>query len=146
MADQLEAGANAMPGAVPKFLSAAAILCSSELKRGIDDSKSPDGTPFAPLKHPRRRKRDRKAKGAGTQQPLRDTGLLLASLTSGQGHVQRTTQDGLTLGTNLAYAHFHQDGTKFMVARPFVGFSEKLRRNLATLAGKIFGQETGLTR
>lgn len=101
LADRLDAGANALPGAVPTFLAAAAIECSSELKRGINAGTSPDGSPFKPLAFPR---------AGGGSQPLRDKGLLLASLGGGPNFIQRVTGDGLTLGTNVAYARVQQDG------------------------------------
>jgi phage gpG-like protein len=66
------------------------------------------------------------------QKVLRDTGLLMASVTGqGSGHVETLTATSLVYGTNLVsprgfpYPAAHQHGTRNMVARPFLGISAK---------------------
>ena len=108
MAKQLAAAGAAAPALVHKFFQAASILIGAELKRGIADGRSPDGTPFKPLARPR-------PNGGG--QPLRDTGALLASLGGGAGHVERTEGNTLVVGTNLDYAATHQYGATILPAK-----------------------------
>jgi hypothetical protein len=103
LAGRLAAKAAGLPGLVRQYLDAAGVLCASELKRDLADGRSPDGTPFKPLAHPR-------PNSKGGDQPLRDTGLLGASLGGGPGHVRRVTERSLTIGTNVAHAKTHQDG------------------------------------
>src|SRR5581483_10822530 len=56
----------------------------------------------APLKRPRAR---------GGDVPLRDTGVLMASLTGqGKGHVKEVTAHALVWGTNIEYAAIHNWG------------------------------------
>lgn len=75
----------------------------SYTKQNFDEGHSPDGVPWVPLQHPRLR---------GGDKPLRDRGLLMASLTgrSGQGHIEEVTGNSLIWGTNLEYAATHQYG------------------------------------
>lgn len=101
------AAANA-PALAHKFLQAAAVLCGAELKRGMAEGVSPDGTPYKPLKFPRPNGGDR---------PLRDTGALLASLGGGSGHVRRVGGNSLVIGTNLDYAATHQYGATILPAK-----------------------------
>jgi phage virion morphogenesis protein len=112
-----------------------AVLLGSQAKQCFDGQRSPDGAAWAPLKRQRSRKRDKRAKksGRGTgQKVLRDTGLLMASVTGqGSGHVETLTATSLVYGTNLVsprgfpYPAAHQHGTRNMVARPFLGISAK---------------------
>lgn len=66
--------------------------------------QSPDGVTWPPLKHPRLRT-------AGNDLPLRDTGLLMSSLTGGsKGKVSRLNGSTLVWGTNIEHAAIHQHG------------------------------------
>ena len=66
--------------------------------------QSPDGVPWAPVKM-------RVRGSAGAAKPLRDRGLLMASVTSrAAGNVERITNSTLEYGTNLEYAAIHQFG------------------------------------
>jgi phage gpG-like protein len=77
------------------------VLMQSETKRNFAESHAPDGTPWAPIQ-PRVR---------GGSLPLRDTGLLGASVTGpGKGHVEQITHRELIYGTNLDRAAIHQYG------------------------------------
>ena len=115
-----------------------AVALSADAKRRFVEGNAPDGTPWQPLARPRGRKRDRKKrKGQGADKPLRDTGLLMASLTaSGVGapqHVERVTESGMIFGTSVPYASFHQHGTSRIPARPFLGISPRLQTALRRL-------------
>jgi phage virion morphogenesis protein len=113
------------------------VLLGSQAKQCFDQQRSPDGAAWAPLKRQRNRKRDKRARksGRGTgQKVLRDTGLLMASVTGqGSGHVETLTATSLTYGSNLFYAGFHAYGTRRMVARPFLGISAKTAAVMAQM-------------
>lgn len=74
-------------------------------KQNFARGRGPGGETWAPLKMPRPR-------GSGGQKPLRDTGLLMASVTTrgAKGTIERVTDLTLTLGTNLDRALIHQHG------------------------------------
>ena len=79
-----------------------AVYLAAATKQRFASGVSPDGAPWAPLAHPRPR---------GGTTPLRDTGLLMASVTGqGQGHVEQATPQQLVWGTNLDRAALHQWG------------------------------------
>jgi phage gpG-like protein len=93
-----------------------ALLLEASAKECFEGGRSPEGQPWAPLKHPRDRPRDRNARtGDGNaQRPLRDTGALMASLSAGgEHHVERMTDSVFNWGTNLDYAGVHQFGHTF---------------------------------
>jgi phage gpG-like protein len=63
----------------------------------------------------------------GHDRILVETGALRESLVhiGGAGNIHEVFDHGLTFGTDVEYAHFHQDGTSRMPARPPVGISEE---------------------
>ena len=65
------------------------------VKTHFVEGRAPDGTPWAPLAHPR---------PDGSSVPLRDTGGLMASITF------KADADGLAVGTNHVAAKLHQAG------------------------------------
>lgn len=86
------------------------LLLVSETKKNFQGGHAPDGTPWRPLAFQRAR---------GGDKPLRDRGILMASLTAanGSGHVESMTQTfgesrnaSLLFGSNLEYAALHQHG------------------------------------
>ena len=78
------------------------VLLSSYTKQNFDGSHEPDGTPWLKLQHPRPR---------GGDKPLRDTGLLMASVVgNGPDHYERIEKARMEWGTNLDYAGVHQEG------------------------------------
>lgn len=58
---------------------------------------------------------------------LIDTGALRESLVhvGGSGNIAAAAERGLVFGTDVEYAHFLQDGTSRMPARPPVGISDE---------------------
>ncbi len=73
-------------------------------------------------------------------QILRDTGVLMASVTTqGAGHREEVTvTDGaaaLLFGTNVDYASYHQEGTKFIPIRAFLGINDDTADQIADLLG-----------
>ena len=77
----------------------------SDVKENFAAGHGPDGTPWKPLAHPR-------ASSRGADQPLKDTGLLAASVMSANSphHVEELTDDYFLMGTNLDRARLHQEG------------------------------------
>jgi phage gpG-like protein len=74
-------------------------------RENFDKSTTADGKPWAPLKRPR-------PNSAGNDQPLRDFGILMASVTSpgAQGNIDEQNGRRIEWGTNLDYAAIHQYG------------------------------------
>jgi phage gpG-like protein len=86
------------PAALLRQLS---VWAGGEAKRCIAEGRDPDGAPYPPLKFPRAR---------GGTRPLRDRGLLLASMTGGAGFIQQMGQWQFTQGSNLPYAALQNAG------------------------------------
>lgn len=92
-------------------------------------SRSPAGTPWAPLK----RKRP-KGHNPGMR-PLIDTGALMSSVVgTGAGKIEVIEDDGGLFGTRVKYAGIHQDGGGNIPARPFLGTSPELEDMAAEMA------------
>ena len=103
------------------FFKVARLLIVADTKQHFVQATAPDGTPWLPLK------RTSKRRGGSRAKPLRDTGLLMMSVTAnGQGHVEEITARQLVFGSNLDRAGWHNFGTRTIPARPFLGFSPKL--------------------
>lgn len=88
-----------------KPLKQCRLLVIADVKENFAGGHGPDGSAWPPLKHAR-------ANSKGADKPLRDEGMLMASVTSanGAGHVEELTDSYLVLGTNLDYARVHQEG------------------------------------
>lgn len=80
-----------------RVLPAVAQMAVSDVKKNFAEGHAPDGTPWRPLAH------GRPGRPAGAK-PLRDTGVLLASIAG------RAVDAGVAVGSNLAYARLHQEG------------------------------------
>lgn len=109
-------------------LNAVSVYLAARAKNSFDMGVSPDGAPWLPLKRPRSRRRDKRAKGGTGQKPLRDTGLLMASVQGRagvRGSVKVMGRLSVEQGTSLPYAGYHQFGTRHIPARPFLGVTEK---------------------
>lgn len=78
-------------------MRAGAIMAASDVRNNFARSQSPEGVPWRRLAHPR-------PNSSGKDQPLRDTGLLMASC---YGRADATS---ITVGSNLVYARLHQFG------------------------------------
>ncbi len=96
-----------------------ALYLNSQARRNFVNQSAPDGTPWARFKHKPSARR-----GGASAKLLRDTGVLMASLT-GQagGHVEDVTAFALRWGTNVPYAKYQNFGTRHLPARPFVGLT-----------------------
>jgi phage gpG-like protein len=88
-----------------------------EVHARIQQSKQdPESQPWSPWKP--RTENYRTKKGNAGQGLLWDEGTLLNSIKfQADGH-------GVTVGTEVPYAGYLQDGTERMVARPFLGWSD----------------------
>jgi phage virion morphogenesis protein len=82
-----------------------AQMAAGDVRTNFQEQHAPDGTPWVPLAH------GRPGQPAGAI-PLRDNGLLMASITG------RAVENGVVVGTNLRYAPLHQYGG---VVRPKKG-------------------------
>lgn len=100
------------------LLKELSLLIKADVKERFVKSNTPDGIPWLPLKNPSKRR------GGINAKPLRDKGLLMASIVSyTQGSVEEITADSVTVGTNLGYAGYQNDGTRNIPAREFMGLS-----------------------
>ncbi len=93
------------------------LLLTSSTRENFVGSHTPDGTPWLPLRNPS------KKRGGSSAKPLRDTGLLLASITSAATVTETAAE--ITYGTGLYYAGFQNFGTRTIPAREFVGFNDR---------------------
>lgn len=83
------------------------MLLIKESLNCFDQSVDPNGNPWGPLKHPRTR-------GSGDPAPLRDTGVLMASMTATRSGTEGAIRDRgpgwIRFGTSIPYAAIHQYG------------------------------------
>lgn len=87
-----------------KPLRSCKTLIIADVKENFAGAHTPEGQPWPPLAHPR-------LNSKGSDKPLRDRGLLMASVTAnGQGHIEILSDASLEVGTNLEYARLHQEG------------------------------------
>lgn len=99
------------------------LVIQAGIDENFDRQAAPDGTPWPPLKRPRRRRRDARAVGGSGQKILYDTGKLRAAATTNIKVVSNRSSMTFTLGPGADYGVFHQLGTKHMPKREFFGFS-----------------------
>lgn len=87
------------------FFKNARMLLIAETKKCFDEGRGPDGEVWLPVKHPR-------VRGSGTPAPLRDTGILMASVTANgaKDHVDREEGSTLVFGTSAVQANLMQYG------------------------------------
>lgn len=93
----------------------------------------------------RRRRKGRNRSAGLRPRILRDTGQLEQAVTSPTDDkaYSRITRTTLTVGTRLRYAHFHQFGTRNMVARPiYTADTPFLRRAQAFCVQAIMKKAT----
>lgn len=106
--DKLDAYLNGLAGWTFDFtraLNKCRLALVGATKENFDAGKAPDGTAWARLKFPR-------PNSKGADKPLRDNGVLAASLAAraAPGNVTNLTATSLEWGTNLSYAQLHQHG------------------------------------
>jgi len=81
------------------------------------------GKPWAPFAPTTRRKRG----GMASAKLLQDKGTLAGSINV------KATGRSVAIGAGVYYGRFHQLGTKFMPARPFLGLNEADNRTIVDL-------------
>lgn len=134
---RLRAAAGAFSNLRPMLTEIGETVITQTQLRFVD-GESPDGSKWAPLSAVTLARR-RKGKGAGSAQPLMDTGRLRNSI------AKRVDDKSVFIGTNVIYARTHQFGAakgsfgvgkyrtrkgSFPIpwgnipARPFFGFSQ----------------------
>jgi len=136
--DQLPAWANreaaklATLNLVPVWKQVRLFLIAAT-KENFVGQHTPDGTPWMPF----RRSPSRRRGGPGSKL-LRDTGLLMTSVTaSGAGHIEEQAPQRFVFGTNLHYAGYHQFGTRRIPRRQFLGFGPKLLQDIDAAIGEF---------
>jgi phage gpG-like protein len=118
------------------------IVVESSQKNFIDGGR-PKWPELSPITIALRRK----GKGAGEPQPLRDTGVLMASIGNKSSiGIYVLKKDSLRLGTAVSYAAAHQDGVKStkgfikgkkIPARPFLVIQDEDETKILDLAGEF---------
>lgn len=101
MASELNGAATALRGPPSALLKICKVAIIADGKLNFANSADPDGKPWKRLAIPR---------ASGGNLPLRDKGLLMASLAAGKGHVERTTATTIEIGSNLPQARLLHDG------------------------------------
>jgi phage gpG-like protein len=91
---------------------ASAILLNRVRTRFLDEV-DPDNSPWLPSKPGIKRK------ALGSTGTLWETGTLFRSI-----QLYGTGPDEREISTDVEYGKYHQEGTKFMVPRVFMGFNE----------------------
>jgi phage gpG-like protein len=115
---------------------AVGLYLQSQAQLNFAGGHSPEGAAWATLRHPSRRR------GGPSAKPLRDTGILMGSMTSnGPGHVDQRTPSSLTWGTNVSYAGYHQWGTRHIPARPFLGLTGPMIERIADLVADVAARQ-----
>lgn len=106
------------------------IYLNGRARDCFDGSHAPDGSAWLPLKSPSKRR------GGSSAKPLRDTDVLMASMSSaGPGHVHQVAGPTLTWGSNLDRAEWHQWGTGRIPARPFLGITPAMEARIVQILG-----------
>ncbi len=94
----------------------------------FDKQVTPDGVPWVPMRETT--KSIREALGFKPLPLLQRSGALLESLTKVQsGQIRQSSQE-VVVGTNLKYARLQQYGFGNVVARPYLGFSDAMIREV----------------
>ena len=98
------------------------VIFTKNIKRQFNLSEDPYYKEWKPLKNPSEKR------GGSTAKPLLDRGRLVNSIT------HNVIQNKLTVGTNVKYAEYHQNGTSRIPARPFLpdqrGMPEEYERDI----------------
>lgn len=125
-------------------LAVAGQLLVSDARQCFAQGRDPAGRPWAPLKNPS------KKRGGPSAKPLRHTGRLMGSITSG------VSGNRVAVGTNVFYAPYQNFGTRRTIkgvrigprgksrdiqvqhisARPFLGVSVTTRRRIEDLIAR----------
>ncbi len=124
-------------------LKTASLLLTSATKQNFAGGTDPDGNVWAPLKHPRSRRRDKVARRVGSDLVLRDTGVLMASATAGPGSIVEVGPKSLRFGTSIFYGAFHQLGTRRMPQRRFLGLTPQLRQRINAAIARYVARLAG---
>jgi phage gpG-like protein len=111
---------------------AVGLYLQSQAQLNFVGGHDPDGGVWAPLRHPSRRR------GGPSAKPLRDTDVLMGSMVSnGPGHVDQRTPSSLVWGTSVSYGIFHQQGTRHIPARPFLGLTSQMIDRIAQIVADV---------
>lgn len=99
-----------------------AVLMATSTKKNFERSSAPDGTPWPPLKR-------------GQRKPLIKSGALMAAATSAFA-AGRSRGDDFVYEVDTPYGSFHQEGTRTIPKREFLGVSEDMGLALSRMASE----------
>ena len=118
-------------------LAVCAYLIQNDTRERFKKGVDPDGNRWKPLK-----RTPRVPKGRSKDQPLWATGRLVASTAANApDHVQDVNDTALVYGSSVKYAGYHQDGTRTIPARPFLGVGPALLEQCAGVVAKYVEEE-----
>ena len=126
VSDQLDSSEEFYRGPAVRIMKRA----FSDIFRGEGSTRlTPRWKPLAPST------RARRARRGGRGKILWDTGRLRASYVTNP--TVQVSKEGLRMGSNLPYARFHEQGTRYIPARPVVQYAQvlsarRLQRGLNT--------------
>lgn len=111
---------------LPKVLTEARRLFAADVTSAFDQSRSPEGVPWAPLK-------------ARASLPLILTGKLRkASIRAAEAAVISGGRMAAKLASSaVRYGRFHQQGTKTIPKRRFFGYSKETRKTIPRLIAGV---------
>lgn len=112
------------------------MLLKAKTTDFFHEGKAPDGTYWAPLRKPS------KKRGGKSAKPLRDTDkLMLSILGTGGNHIERTEPTSLVWGTNIDYGPYHQYGTRTIPRRQFLGMDDEMQEAIGEVVLDYLGNQ-----
>lgn len=129
-----------MTGAEPVMWDLAEHVRTTVFRRTFDQ-QGLDGARWASLSP---RYAAHKARVRPGRPILQFDGDLVESMTTPRGGIAEAWDTGFTVGTDVPYARFHQDGTPTMPARPMVGpLQQRDKRQLVKIIQRHIIEGTG---
>lgn len=122
-------------GDLTPLMSAIGGVLESSTRERFESKRDPQGISWEQLK-PQTRDAKRTDKGRLRGGILVDRGGLRKSIT------YHATSQSVAVGTDRHYGRYHQEGTRHMPARPFLGLSVEDEGNILQLVQKFIEDES----
>ena len=122
-------------GDLTPLMSAIGGVLESSTRERFESKRDPQGISWEQLK-PQTRDAKRTAKGRLRGGILVDRGDLRKSIT------YHATSQSVAVGTDRHYGRYHQEGTRHMPTRPFLGLSVEDEGNILQIVQKFIEDES----
>ena len=122
-------------GDLTPVMTAIGGLLESSTRERFETKRDPQGMSWEQL-NPKTKNAKRTAKGRLRSDILVDRGDLRKSIT------YHATSQSVAVGTDRHYGRYHQEGTRHMPARPFLGLSVEDEGNILQLVQKFIEDES----